>query len=80
MIDESVWERFRDPTAAESDLKAIWQDNERELRENPVLKACPDFEAFMRPLIRQIERMETGATMAQALAILSEVENENERG
>ena len=79
-IDESIWERFREHTATESGLKAIWRDNERELRENPSLKACPDFEAFMRSLIRQIERMETGATMAQALAILSEVENENERG
>lgn len=76
-ISESIWERFRNHTATESDLKVIWQDNERELRENPALVACPDFESFMRPLIWQIERMDSGATMAQALAVLADIEKEN---
>lgn len=75
-----IWARFRDHTATEADLRAIWNDNERELAANPALLRCPDFNSFMRPLIWQIERMDfidgREPTMADALAVLAEVEGE----
>jgi hypothetical protein len=74
-LPESVWERFRTHTATESDLRAIWCENERELAANPALHACPDFEAFMRPLLWQIERMDSiegrAPTMADAMEALA---------
>lgn len=86
-IPETIWERFRNHTATESDLRAIWDENEQQLAANPRLARCPDFEAFMGPLLWQIERMdctrdasgnwiEGEPTMADALAVLAEVEQE----
>lgn len=66
VIDEQVWERFRNRTATEEDLLAIQADYDNEAGVR-----CPDFEAFMNPLLWQIKRMEEGATMADALEALA---------
>lgn len=84
-IIESIWERFRNNIATEADLKAIWQSNESDLAADSALSRCPDFDAFMRPLIWQIERMDwmdeaetIEPTMADAMAVLASVEQEQE--
>lgn len=78
--NRDMWQRLFAHTATESDLKAIYADNEAELLANPKAIRCPEFEAFMSPLIWQIERMDSinGAepTMADALAVFAELDSE----
>ena len=75
---DQVWDRFRDQSATEADLKTLWAADAAECAANPAINPCPDFHAFMRPLIWQIERMDEGATMADALAVLIAVSDDND--
>ena len=48
---ESVWERFRTGEATHADILAIVAENEREIRANPAIRPCPDFDAHIARLL-----------------------------
>lgn len=48
---ESVWERFRTGEATRADILVIQGENEREMRANPAIRPCPDFEAHIARLL-----------------------------
>lgn len=73
-IPESVWERFNNHTSSESELRAIWEENEASA------KPCPDLAAFLYPILWQLERMDVmdgiEPHMGDAMAVLDEIASE----
>lgn len=77
---ESTWSRFRDRTATESDVQAIWNDYQADHAASPSLRRCPDFEGFVQPLLWQLGLMDDingrEATVADALAVFATLAEE----
>ncbi len=79
-IREEIWDRFRDHSATESDLKAIRQYGIDERAAKPEILPEPEFDEWLDSLIWQLERMELvdgkEPLMRDALAVLAELEKE----
>jgi hypothetical protein len=66
MLTDAILARFNDHTATASDLRAILADDAASPR------PCPDLQAKLAPVLSLLGRMEEGATMADAMAVLED--------